>query len=287
MAPIASSRPGSSAPKIIMALAVIGVIGGIIYFTTKGGDTPGDEIVAKADGYKVTLDEANLRLRILNNNQAVAASFNDLKEESKQFVIREEIANRLLVKKARAEDLIEDEIVEKRTKMFEDNLYRKAKLEKIVTGVISEEALKEAYDKQVEIVKGQQEIKARHILVATQEDAKKVKADLENTSFEELAAKVSLDKKTAVNGGSLGVLYTGNMKDEFEKVILKLNTGEVSGPVQTEYGWHIFRLDSKKPAVILSYEQAKNKLASDIGQEAIQEYVEKLLKDVEIKLVNK
>ena len=86
------------------------------------------------------------------------------------------------------------------------------------------------------------EISASHILLNNEEHAKQVKLDLERTdkSFAQLAKEKS-EGPSGDNGGDLGTFGRGKMVPEFEKVAFKLDEGEVSDPVETEFGWHIIK----------------------------------------------
>ncbi len=279
-----SSQP--QAPKLrsskkLFIIALIILVGVLIvgFVVTKNNS----DVVAKADGYSVTLTEATQRLRTLSKNNEV--KYEDLSEESKKFIIQEEIANRMLVKEARKQNVLEQKEIDQKLKQFEENLLRSALIQKIAASDVTEENLKKTYDETVKKIQGQKEIKAHHILVKTKKEALDIKKKLEDTSFEELARKFSIDNKTATSGGNLGVMYTGTMLPEVEKVIQEMSEGEVSKPIETKFGWHIVRLDSRTKAVILPYEQAKQPLANDIVKQAFHKYISKLLKGVDIKLM--
>lgn len=288
-----SSRKSPFNIKIIAAIAIgVLIVGaGIAYFSTKESADK-SQIVAKIDGKAVTLDEANLRLEILQRQgqqaqqSAKKLSFLDLDPEAKKVVIREEAAHRLLVVDARKKNVIKSQDLKKEKETFEENLLQKLLLENIANESIKDDSvIKAAYEKQVDKVRGQQEIRARHILVKTEEDARKVKELLDTKSFKDVAKEMSIDQKTAKDGGDLGVLYTGNILKTFEEVINKLKPGEISDPVKSELGWHIVKLDSKTPAKILAYEQAKPKVAVEVSKEAIRKYVDELLADVKIDIL--
>lgn len=91
------------------------------------------------------------------------------------------------------------------------------------------------------------EIRASHILVDNEEHAKQIKLDLERTdkSFAELAEEKSTGP-SANNGGDLGWFGRGKMVPAFEKAAFKLDEGEVSDPVETEFGWHIIKKTGEK-----------------------------------------
>ncbi len=266
----------------IIALIIVGVLavgGGVTYFavSNKGSKDP---IVGKISGEPVTLKEANSRLQAVQ--RGTKTNFSDLPPESKAAVLREEAAHRLLIEDAKKQKVISKSDLKKEQEVFEENLLQKLMLERIANDAVNEEKIKAAYEKEVAKIRGQQEVHARHILVKTQEDARKVKEDLDTKSFKDVAKDRSIDQKTAKDGGDLGLLYTGNMLKEFDEAISKLKPGETSDPVKSEFGWHIIKLDGRAPAKILPYEQAKEKVAIDLSKQAIKKYVDEMLKGIKI-----
>jgi peptidyl-prolyl cis-trans isomerase C len=107
--------------------------------------------------------------------------------------------------------------------------------------------VKAEYDKQIGTFQPQEELRARHILVATKEDADRIVGELDaGGSFEELAGKNSTDG-TAQNGGDLGYFSRGQMVDAFEEAAFALEPGTYTKePVQTQFGFHIIKLEDKR-----------------------------------------
>lgn len=86
-----------------------------------------------------------------------------------------------------------------------------------------------------------EEIRASHILVDTKEKAENIKEQIDNgKEFEKLAREAS-EGPSADNGGDLGYFGKGDMVKPFERKAFDLDVGEVSGPVKTEFGWHIIK----------------------------------------------
>ena len=90
------------------------------------------------------------------------------------------------------------------------------------------------------------QVKASHLLVRTEDEAKKLKEEiLAGKPFEDVAAEVSLCPSGA-NGGDLGFFGKGQMVKEFEDAALSMEIGEVSDPIQTQFGWHLIKLTDKR-----------------------------------------
>ena len=152
--------------------------------------------------------------------------------------------------------------------LFED--YRKA-------NPVSDADIKAAYDKLVAANSGK-EYKARHILVATEDEAKKVIADLKKgAKFEDLAKKLSKDPGSGANGGDLDWTNPAGLVPEFSQAMIKLKKGETTqAPVKSEFGWHVIRLDDVREQSFPKLEEIKPQLAQQLQQQKLQEYQESL-----------
>ncbi len=152
--------------------------------------------------------------------------------------------------------------------LFED--YRKA-------NPVSDADIKAAYDKLVAANSGK-EYKARHILVATEDEAKKVIADLKKgAKFEDLAKKLSKDPGSGANGGDLDWTNPAGLVPEFSQAMIKLKKGETTQvPVKSEFGWHVIRLDDVREQSFPKLEEIKAQLSQQLQQQKLQEYQQSL-----------
>ena len=128
---------------------------------------------------------------------------------------------------------------------------------------------------------GDKEYKARHILVANEEDAKSVIAELKKgAKFEELAQKRSLDEGTRVRGGELDWTVPGNLEKSFADVMVKLEKGRLAdAPVHTRYGYHVVRVDDVRDVKFPDLEQVR----AQLQQRLTQQRVEGLIRDLRAK----
>jgi len=110
----------------------------------------------------------------------------------------------------------------------------------------------------------EEEVKASHILVATEADAQQILDELSNgADFAELASSRSIDTGTAVRGGSLGWFGRGMMVPEFEEAVFGLEVGEISAIVQTDYGFHIILLADYREAADPDFETSRAQIIED------------------------
>ncbi|KLO23716.1 MULTISPECIES: peptidylprolyl isomerase [unclassified Marinitoga] len=142
-----------------------------------------------------------------------------------------------------------------------------------VSKVSKEEGLKYLKDNFEDLKKQYEEIKAQHILVSDEATANKIKQMIENKeiTFEDAASKYSKDTSNATSGGELGWFKHNTMVKEFEDASFNATVGELVGPVKTNYGYHIIRVQDKK--VFNNPEDIMNKFPEIYSE------IEKKLKD--------
>jgi peptidyl-prolyl cis-trans isomerase C len=183
-------------------------------------------------------------------------------------------------------DIITDEATKARTKdqpsfqqalkYTENQLLQKVYLEKLVKDTITEDKIKAAYEKVAKEQSNIDEYKASHILVKTEKDAKDIKAKLDKGGdFTALAKEFSQDSNKD-KGGDLGYFSKGQMVLPFEEATEKLKIGEISAPVKTDFGYHIIKLEDKRKAKALSYEEMHDKIYEELSSKFIQEYISKI-----------
>jgi peptidyl-prolyl cis-trans isomerase C len=138
----------------------------------------------------------------------------------------------------------------------------------------SDEAVKTAYEARYSSVEPEAEYNAAHILVATEEEANALVEELNGgADFAELA-KAKSTGPSGPNGGALGWFGKGMMVAEFETAVVALEPGAVSKPVQTQFGWHVIKLNESRNKAAPALEEVREELTSEIEQAAIQSLVE-------------
>ncbi len=119
-----------------------------------------------------------------------------------------------------------------------------------------------------------------HILVATEQEALDVIDALDaGTPFEQLAGERSTDTQSATNGGFLDCFQAGAYVPEFEGAITELAPGETSGPVQTEFGYHVIRVAAEP-----TFESLRAQIEQQLGQSVVKDAIDKLFEDAEVKV---
>lgn len=186
------------------------------------------------------------------------------------------IDTRLMAEEGRKAGMQDDPEVKSQMRRIEDQLIERVYLSRYINARLSPVALRAHYDKMVKEMGSQQEVRARHILVEREGDAKTVIAEIDKgADFAELAKKRSTGP-SAANGGDLGFFSEGQMVPAFSEAAFKLGVGEVSKePVQTQFGWHVIKVEGRRdlppPTFEESEEQLRGELSREIGTELINE----------------
>ena len=146
----------------------------------------------------------------------------------------------------------------------------------------TDEAMKKVYDDAAKQITSEQEVHARHILVATEDEAKAIEEELKKgADFAELAKKKSKDPG-ASDGGDLGFFTKDQMVPEFSAVAFSLEPGKISDPVKSQFGWHIIKVEEKRNRKPPDFDQVKGQIETYVTRKAQADYVAKLRETAKI-----
>ena len=146
----------------------------------------------------------------------------------------------------------------------------------ILAGAVTDEALRKAYDELYATAEPTREWNASHILVETEEAATALTERLATgEEFEALAREASSDS-SAASGGMLGWFESGMMVPDFEAAVIALEVGEVSAPVQTQFGWHVVKLNETREREVPTLEQVTDELRPQVERAAVQAQLDEL-----------
>lgn len=149
-------------------------------------------------------------------------------------------------------------------------------LEAFVAGnEVSDEDLQAAYDAQFSSFVGEDEYNASHILVPTEEEAKDIRKELTDGADFAETAKVKSTGPSGASGGSLGWFGAGQMVKPFEDAVAELAVGEISQPVQTQFGWHLIILNDARKSQAPTFEEARQELLNNAQRTAVQAFIAK------------
>jgi peptidyl-prolyl cis-trans isomerase C len=279
--------------KMFLALVGFSFLFGL-YSNTFASDEK-ENILAQVGSYKLTLEEFESQIQSLPPQLQMALLRNPQMKE--QFLDRW-VDITLIAQEARDKKLDQDPEIQ-------------AKIEDIMNAVLAQEFLHREIEGKVKITddeietyyKGHKEeftnpesVKARHILLKVPEGAdekawkeaeskaKDIKKKLENgEDFAELAKKYSDDPGSKNKGGDLGFFTKGRMVPEFESAAFSLKPGEMSGPVKTDFGYHIIEVKEKKAASTKALAEVQAQIRQTLQREKQQQLQDELIEKLKAK----
>ena len=149
---------------------------------------------------------------------------------------------------------------------IKDEMLANFAIEKAISGIkITDEEVKKFYDDHKAELMGGETVEASHILVDSKEKAEEILAEINegNISFEG-AAKEHSSCPSSQQGGNLGQFGRGQMVPEFDKAVFEMNEGEIAGPVQTQFGYHLIKLNKKNEAKEIPFDEIKAQLSQKV-----------------------
>ena len=192
---------------------------------------------------------------------------------------------RLIAWAGRQAGLAEDEAVRRQVAEFEDRLISKIFIRREVADRITRAMVRARYDAYAAGVAARAEVRARHILLDSEEDAKAAIAALDaGADFAELAQERSLGP-TADRGGDLDYFTRNNMTPAFAEAAFALEAGEYSrAPVKTAFGWHVIKVEDRRAEEPAGFFEMRNRLQAEMAREMMDEFLRALRERAEIEL---
>jgi peptidyl-prolyl cis-trans isomerase C len=229
-----------------------------------------DPVVARVNGKELHRSEVDAVQRSL------AAQGQQMPPEA---LVDQMVSGMLITEAGRKAKLQDDPEVKKKTQQYEDRLIQQTYISRAVEAAATDARLREQYDKSIKTQPGAEEVHARHILVASEDEAKAIVADLgKGADFATIAKQKSTDPAKDT-GGDLGYFTRDSMVPEFAEAAFKLGKGEYTKiPVHTQFGWHVIKVEDRRAAAPPSFEESKEELTNEVAREVITAKI-KSLKD--------
>jgi peptidyl-prolyl cis-trans isomerase C len=230
-----------------------------------------DPVVAKVNGVEIHQSDLDVA------EEDMAEQLAQLPAEARRDYLITYLADMLLVDKAADDQKLAQSVEFQRRLSFARNkLLMETLMQSVGKEAVTESALRKLYDDAAKQIGDEQEVRARHILVESEADAKAVLAELKKgTDFAALAKQKSKDPGAA-DGGDLGYFTKDQMVPEFAEIAFKLNKGQTSEPVKTQFGWHVIKIEDRRKREVPKFEQVKPQLESYLVRKAQADYVTKL-----------
>ena len=227
-----------------------------------------DSVVATVNGKDITL----------GNMLVVRAGLPEQYQQLGDDVLWEGILDQLVQQQVLASDPRAKET--KRVELSLQNEERALLASEAVASVakesLSDEAVKAAYDAEYAGADLGKEYNASHILVETEDEAKAIAEELRGGADFATVAKEKSTGPSGPNGGDLGWFGPGMMVEPFQKAVEGMEVGAISDPVQTQFGWHVIKLNDKRTKPAPAFEEVRDQLERDMQQKAVQDRLTEL-----------
>ena len=262
--------------------ALGGCLAAVLFVGTLVRAADADPVLAKVNGSEIHQSDVNLA------EEELGPSLAQMDPAAKQENVLSFLIDMKIIAKAAEEKKIENsEEFKKRLAFARDRLLMDRLLASQAKAAISDDAMKTVYTDASKQITSEQEIHARHILVPTEDEAKKIEGELKKGGdFAELAKKESKDPG-ASDGGDLGFFTKEQMVPEFSKVAFALEPGKISDPVKTQFGWHIIKVEEKRARKAPTFDEVKPQVEQFVTRKAQAEYVAKLREAAKVERMDK
>lgn len=272
---------GLRASALALAVLLTVPFGTVPFGAARAQDA--DPVIAKINGTDVRASDLTMVEEDLGGNLP------QMPPEAKRDYLITFYGDMVLIAKAAEDKKVGDtpefkrRLAYQRTKaLMEQHLAAEAKAS------ITEPAMRQLYDEATKQMKSEQEVRARHILVESEDEAKAILADLKKGGdFAAIAKEKSKDPSAKQEGGDLGYFTKDQMVPEFSEVAFKLDKGQISDPVKSQFGWHVIRVEDKRDRKPPEFDQVKDQLENYLQRKAQSEMITKLRADAKIERLDK
>ena len=240
-----------------------------------------DKVVVVINGHEIKTSEVEIAA------EDIALQLGDLPAKLRYpFLIEYLVERHLLAQAAVKQGIADTDEYKQRLAFYQAKALRDAYFNSTIKPSITDEEIKAAYDKEASKVKVSERVRARHILVQTEKEARDVLARLnKGEKFEDIAKQVSLDGSKDY-GGDLGYFSAEEMVPEFSKAAFSLKIGETSEPIKTDYGWHVIKVEDRKQGGAQPFDQVKAGIKAVLMRKKVQDVVTELRKEAKIEIID-
>jgi peptidyl-prolyl cis-trans isomerase C len=285
------TRPrGAMVAMMALALLVLPAVSGCSKNSDSSSTTtskpvaadPNDKVVARVNGVDIRDSDLAMAEEDLGNDLQGPP---DHKREQLITYLTDVI---LVSQAAEKRNLAENPEFKQRQALMRNKLLMGLLLQQHAKAATTEEEMRKVYEEAVKPMGAEEEVRARHILVESEDEAKAIAEQIKGgADFEALAKEKSKDPGSAEQGGDLGYFVKGRMVPEFAEVAFKMYPGQVSNPVKTQFGWHIIKVEDRRSRPVPEFEQVKSQIEAFIARRAQSELVAQLRESAKIERLDK
>lgn len=242
-----------------------------------------DPVVATVNGQPIYLSELEIA------QQALPPQYRTMPLASVFPALLDRIADsKLVVGDAKKNKIETDATFKRRMAFVEDQVIQDYWLQREIAKRLTADKLQQRYQEKLKSMPPEEEVRARHILVATEAEAKDLLAELKKgTPIEKLAKDKSTDKASGAEGGDLGWFKRTDMVKEFSDAAFALKKGELSdSPVKTQFGYHVIKVEDRRQAPPPTFEEMAEQIREDLARETVTAYIDQLRAGAKIEKFN-
>lgn len=241
-----------------------------------------DTVIGTINGRQITNRDIDFAIGDLDDQ------LGQVPEQQRRFAALMALIDiKLLATEAEAQGIGETEAFRNRLAFLRDRALHNSYFRERISDTVSAEDVRARYDSEIAATPPENEISARHILVETRQEAEAIIAELQGgADFEELARERSTGP-SGPNGGDLGYFTRGRMVPTFEEAAFTLDPGSFTDePVETQFGWHVIRVDDRRPVQPPAFEQVEGQIRSVLLRELYFERLQALRGDAAIEITD-
>jgi peptidyl-prolyl cis-trans isomerase C len=244
---------------------------------------PNDKVVARVNGTEIR--ESDIAFAEEDFANELRGAPPDVKREQLVSYLTDVI---LVSQAAKQKNLANSTDFKRREAFLHNKLLMGALLQQHSKEAATDEEMRKVYDEAVKQRSAEEEVRARHILVETEDEAKAIVEQLKGgADFATLAKEKSKDPGSAAKGGDLDFMAKSELVPEFAEVAFKMFPGQTSNPVKTQFGWHIIKLEEKRNRQTAPFEQLKDQIQAFVMRKAQTELVVELRKSAKVERLDK
>lgn len=242
--------------------------------------TPADGILARVQGVEIRQADLDAAEEDIGGQTTAQMS----PEQKREYLLSFVIDLTLAAKAAEQRNVQEGADFARKMTYYRNKLLVETLLNTETRTRVTEEEMRKIYDEQRSRITPEDEVRARHILVETEEEAKALIAQIRGgADFETIAKEKSKDPGGARNGGDLGFFTKGQMVPEFAEAAFAMQAGQLSqAPVKSQFGWHIIKVEERRQRQIPSFEQVRGQIEDFLTRRVQADLVQKLRSEAQV-----
>ncbi len=269
--------------KLCLLLLLTGLLGACGGGSGGGGkdefgsarERAGDEAIARVNGttiYASDIAREAAAQKLIRIGDPLPKGSDTYKQ-----VLDDLVDQRLLALEAVRRGLDRDGEAKRRLQAARERILGNILVENAISKAVTDEAIRRMYDEQAKLSPPGEEVRARHILVKTKAEAEAVIAQLKGgADFAKLALEKSIDPGSRLDGGELGYFSKDAMVEPFANAAFALKKGEISEPVQTEFGWHVIQVEARRKQAPPSFDEMRPRIVRFMTFDEIQKLITQL-----------